>query len=311
MGVVHDLDPEVIAALSVALPRVPGVAVVRDASLSDHTALRVGGPADLLVHAPTPEAVHGVTELAGRVHCPWRVVWPLDGAVPKDGGVAGIAIVPGRAFECLRKSGRGEALVELGAATPFAALAAAGPGFEALSRWPGTPGGLLAAGHGKWLAGACAALKTLTASGVRERRVAATSVPERLARTSTLVSITLRPVPPDHPTPPPAGLVLEPDAPLLAVGATWRDIAHAFEVLDLCDSRLRGWTLSASWPGVVRQNGAGTTTDLELFARGLSDKLLRTRGMATRSSSRVYGRPPIQSRRPTKNRGAPSPRGRR
>jgi len=296
---VYDLDPEISAALSVALPRVPRVSVVRNAALSDHTALRVGGEVDLLVHVPEPTSLSAVTELAGRVSCPWRVVWPLDASVPKDGGLAGIAVVPGRGFEGLRRSERGEDFVELGAATPFAALAAAGPGFSALSRWPGTPGGLLAAGHGKWLAGACAALKTVTSSsssGVRERRVAATSIPERLARTTTLVSITLRPVPPDHPTPPPAGLILEPDTPLLAVGSTWRDIATAFEALDLCDSRLRGWTLSAAWPGVVRQSGQGTTTDLELFARGLSDKLIRARGMATRPSPRVYGRPPLNTR---------------
>lgn len=298
MGTLYDLEPEVIAALSIALPRLPGVTVVRDAPMSAHTALRVGGPVDLLVHAPTPDALRGVTELAGRVRCPWRVVWPLDGSVPKDGGVAGIVIVPGRAFEGLRSTDRGEDMVELGAATPFAALAAAGPSFGALSRWPGTPGGLLAAGHGKWLAGACAALQSVTPGGVRQRRVAATSVPERLARTSTLLSITLRPVPPDHPTPPPAGIVLEPDAPLLAVGATWREVAREFQALNLCESRLRGWTLSAAWPGVARQNGQGSTTDLELFARGLSDKLLRSKGMATRAAPRLYGRPPIQSRRP-------------
>ena len=72
------IDPTVLAALSVALPRLDGVTVHRGAPLRRLVALRTGGDADLLVHVETPEALTRASELLKRVQCPWRVVWPFS-----------------------------------------------------------------------------------------------------------------------------------------------------------------------------------------------------------------------------------------
>lgn len=289
-----DVDEEVIAALSVALPRVSGVQVVPNAPLSKLTPLRVGGPADLLVFVENAEALQQAARLMKRVACPWRVQWPFDPHLPKDGGLAGALVVLGSAFEGLT-TGKGGHVV-LGAATPFAALAAAGPGFEELARWPGTPGGLLACGHGRLLAGPCAGVTVVSISGTRRRAVPATATPSTPARSSVPLSVELRPVPPAHGPPLAPGQMLEPDGPLADLGGTVRDVERALSDADLMQSRLRGWTLSTAWPGSVVHSGDGTTRDLELLTRALAEKLHRERGMLTRQAPRVWGRPPLSNR---------------
>lgn len=289
-----DLDEQVTAALSIALPRLDGVSVVRQAPLARLSPLRVGGPADLVVAVETSEALMEAARLMKRVSCPWRVLWPFDPHLPKDGGAAGAVVVPGRAFDRLERGPRDHVI--LGASTPFAALAAAGPGFAELATWSGTPGSLLASGRGSLLAGPCAAVTTATASGVRRRTVAATDSPPDPARTTVPVSIQLRPVPPANGRPLLPGQLLEPDGALADLGGTATEVARAMATAGLSDSRLRGWTLSTAWPGVVVQSGDGTTRDFELFSRALADKLHKERGMLTRQAPRTWGRPPIATR---------------
>ena len=289
-----DLDEEVVAALSIALPRLEGVHVVRAQSLSRLTALRVGGPADLIVHVETPEALIAAARLMKRVSCPWRVAWPFDPNLARDGGAAGAVVTVGSAFEGLTAGPEGS--VVLGAATPFSALAAAGPDFAQLARWPGTPGGLLSSGLAERLAGPCAVVTSVTGVSIRRRTVATTAAPPNPARTTVPVSVQLRPIPPAAVRPMVPGQLLEPDTSLARVGGSVDEISHTMVEVGLSESRLRGWTVSKKWPGVVVQSGTGTTRDLELFARGLAEKLHRERGLLTRMAPRTWGRPPMSTR---------------
>ncbi len=291
----QELSDEVKAALYVALGRVPGATVHRDFPLARLTALRVGGPADLLVVVRDAVALAGSIELAGRVEVPWRMLWPFEPTIARDDGAIGIVFHPGEGFEALTQNDDGT--VTLGAATPFAALTAAGPGFETLARWPGTPGSLLSSGRAPLLAGACAAITACSGARVRRRTFSATDVPTNPSRTTVPVSITLRPVSPTvHPPAPPCQL-LEPEATLAEAGATAEEVAWVLHEQGLPHSRLRGWSLSQAWPGVVRQLGGGTSADLELLARGVADKLLRERGMDVRFSPSVWGRTAMPQRR--------------
>ncbi len=288
------IDETTIAALSIALPRLDGVAVLRDAPVGRMTALRTGGLADLLVHVATPAALIAATALLKRVTCPWRVLWPFDPMVARDGGIQGAAISLGAGFECLDAGPDGSVI--LGAATPFAALAAAGPSFSALASWSGTPGALLTAGQGHRLAGPCAAITAVTQRSIRRRTIPATAAPGSPARGTTPVSIQLRPVPPATPAPLLPGQLLEPDGPLLEVGGTSGEVAHKIADVGLAESRLRGWRISKAWPGLAVQSGEGTAADLELFARGLSENLHREHGMVTKVAIRTFGRSPTNTR---------------
>ena len=288
------LDETTIAALSIALPRLEGVTVQRNAPIARLVSLRTGGSADLLVHVETPEALVATTELLKRVNCPWRVLWPFDPMVVKDGGIQGAAITLGAGFECLEAGPDGSVI--LGAATPFAALATAGPEFATLASWSGTPGALLASGQGHRLAGPCAAITAVTNKSIRRRSIPATASPGSPARATTPVSIQLRPVPPATPAPLLPGQLLEPDGPLLEVGGTSGEVARKLVDAGLAESRLRGWTISQAWPGLAVQSGEGTTADLELFARGLSENLHREHGMVTKVATRSFGRPSTNTR---------------
>jgi len=288
------IDETAIAALSIAIPRLEGVTVQRNLSIVRLSALRTGGPADLLVHVETPEALIATTELLKRVKCPWRVLWPFDPMVAKDGGIQGAAITLGAGFEGLETGPDGSVI--LGAATPFAALAAAGPDFAALASWPGTPGALLASGQGHRLAGPCAAITAVTNKSIRRRTIPATAPPGSPARSTTPVSVQLRPVPPATTAPLLPGQLLEPDGPLLAVGGTSGEVARKLADAGLADSRLRGWTISTAWPGLAVQSGEGTASDLELFARALSEDPHREHGMVTKVATRTFGRASTNTR---------------
>jgi UDP-N-acetylenolpyruvoylglucosamine reductase len=288
------VDDTTIAALSIALPRLDGVTVQRDAPIDRMVALRTGGLADLLVHTETPAALIAATELLKRVKCPWRVLWPFDPMVAKDGGIQGAALTLGAGFECLEAGPAGA--VTIGAATPFAALAAAGPDFATLATWSGTPGALLASGQGHRLAGPCAAITAVTNKSMRRRTIPATASPGSPSRATTPVSIQLRPVPPATSAPLLPGQLLAPDGPLLEVGGTSGEVARTLADAGLAESRLRGWTISHAWPGLAVQSGDGTAADLELFARALAEKLHRENGMVTKVATRTFGRPPTNTR---------------
>lgn len=285
------LPAETIAALSIALPRVAGVHVLRDAPLARMSSLGVGGPVDLLAVVDNIEALAGAAALCNKVSCPWRVMWPFDSSVPRDGGAHGVVFHLGTGFVGMTTTDDG---VTLGAATPFAALAAAGEDYAALASWPGTPGGLLAAGRGPMLAGPCASIVAWSGKSTRRRTFSPTSSPPRIARTTVPVSITFRPVPPAVPAPEPPGRLLAPDAPLAELGATPASIAAVLYDSAAAQVRLRGWRLSERWPGVAVRGDGATTADLLLLARGLADSLARDPGLSTHSLTQAWGRHPTE-----------------
>lgn len=283
------IDETVLAALSVALPRVDGVTVQRKVPVHRILTLRTGGPADLLVHVETPDALMGATALLKRVQCPWRVCWPFTSMVARDGGVRGAVITLGAGFDMLQSGPDGSVI--LGATTPFAALAGAGSSFSELATWAGTPGALFASSEAHRLAGPCAGITAVSGASIRRRSIGIAAAVPNPARTTTLVSVQLRPVPPAAPPPLLPGQVLEPDTPLLNVGVTAQDVAKKLLENDTSESRLRGWTLSRAWPGLAVQSGEGTAADLELLTRALAEKLQRENGMAAKSAIRLFGRP--------------------
>lgn len=65
----------------------------RDKPLADHTAMRVGGPADVLVVCPRVDDVLHAVKVARRHQVPWRVLGDGCNVLAADAGVAGLVIV--------------------------------------------------------------------------------------------------------------------------------------------------------------------------------------------------------------------------
>jgi UDP-N-acetylmuramate dehydrogenase len=123
------------------------------AALAEHTTLRVGGPAAVLVTAEAPADLAAVAATCAAHDLPWLVIGRGSNLLVADAGWPGVAVVLGRGFRGVRIDGE---CVEAGAAEPMPALATAAAkaglgGLEFGIAIPGTLGGAVrmnAGAHG-------------------------------------------------------------------------------------------------------------------------------------------------------------------
>lgn len=80
------------AAPSVTIPGSPHLKVVRDASMSLYTTMRVGGPADHFIRAPTAEDVAAVARWARDQDLPVTLIGGGSNLLVGDGGIRGVVI---------------------------------------------------------------------------------------------------------------------------------------------------------------------------------------------------------------------------
>jgi UDP-N-acetylmuramate dehydrogenase len=124
--------------------------VLRDAPLAQRTAIRVGGPADLLVRPADPEALSELLAAVRRLGLPLTVLGGGANALVADAGVRGVVLRLPQDFP--GESTHGELLV-LSAGAPSARLPARAHaqglvGMEFLAGIPGTLGGATAMNAG-------------------------------------------------------------------------------------------------------------------------------------------------------------------
>ena len=75
------------------IPDAPHLKVQRDAPMSLSATWRIGGPADLLVRAPTPADVVAAARWAGREGLPVTVIGGGSNLLVGDGGIRGLVVV--------------------------------------------------------------------------------------------------------------------------------------------------------------------------------------------------------------------------
>jgi len=86
------------------IPDRPGLRVLQDSPMSLHTTWRIGGPADLLVRAPTPDDLIAATAWGRDQHLPVTVIGGGSNLLVDDGGIRGLVILartPGERAERL------------------------------------------------------------------------------------------------------------------------------------------------------------------------------------------------------------------
>ncbi len=87
-----------------AIPDHPGLKVLRDSPMSLHTTWRIGGPADLLVRAPTRVDLLAAAAWGRDLHLPVTVIGGGSNLLVGDGGIRGLVILartPGERAERL------------------------------------------------------------------------------------------------------------------------------------------------------------------------------------------------------------------
>ncbi|NIV75166.1 MAG: UDP-N-acetylmuramate dehydrogenase [Gammaproteobacteria bacterium] len=135
-----------IGALAAAL----GERALRDEPLAPYTAMRVGGPADLLIVCESVDEIVGAVEAARRHRVSWRLLGGGCNVLVADGGVRGLVIV-NRAGRVEFDPAKGVARAQAGALLAALAREAVGHGLAGLE-WavalPGTVGGAVVGNAG-------------------------------------------------------------------------------------------------------------------------------------------------------------------
>jgi UDP-N-acetylmuramate dehydrogenase len=124
--------------------------LLRDAPLAPRTAVRVGGPADLLVRPADPDALGELLRAVRELDVPLSILGGGANLLVADAGVRGVVLKLPQDFP--GESGAGETLV-LSAGAPIARLASRAHalglvGMEFLGGIPGTLGGAVAMNAG-------------------------------------------------------------------------------------------------------------------------------------------------------------------
>lgn len=278
-------DRPMQAELFEELSQTPGVLVRAEEPLSRHVPLRVGGPVELWVTVEDPAALPAVLSAARRSKQSWRLCWPMTDLLVRDGGLRGLMIRLGRGFEGVRHE---DGLCWIGSAALWSGLAGRplSEALTALSRWPGSVGGLLHSEDRARLTGLVAALRWQVGRRVETVEVAPGEAPPELPKTAVLLELALRPeltVPkgrrkPRIVAPLPAGsLFAAPDG----------EAADVLRRAGLGGSRLRSWRLTRE--GLIVQLGGGSCKDVLLFAQGLQERVERERGVTLTTRLPIVG----------------------
>ncbi len=154
-----------------ALAAALGPGVLRDEPMAHHTAMRVGGPADLLIVCESASEVVGAVKSARAAGVDWRVLGGGCNVLAADSGVRGLVIVNRAArieFGLATERGDEAARAEAGAQFTVLARETVGRGLAGLE-WgaglPGTVGGAVVGNAGAFDGNVAGVLDSATVLG--------------------------------------------------------------------------------------------------------------------------------------------------
>jgi len=276
--------------LYAALADAAGVTVRMEEPLACHVPLRVGGPVELWVGVLDEDALVLCTKAARATSSVWRVHWPFQDWLVRDGGLKGAVLRLGRGFESIAL---GEETVTVGSAALWAALpeVLTGALWDDLRRWPGCPGGWADVGWDAQLDQLCTSVRVLQSGRVQELEIQPGEGMPTLNKHAVLLSITLRRTPPQ-------GVALQPPP---APGAIFQlvddtTVAAELDKAGLAGTRLRSWRVSRTAPGTVVHLGGGTTKDLMMLVQGVRHRVEKTRGVKLQTRFPLLGNEPGKRR---------------
>ena len=87
------------AELKEALIGADGITVRAEEPLAHHLPLRIGGPVELWINVHDEDALVRATKAARANNSVWRVHWPFQDWLVRDGGLKGAVLRLGRGFE--------------------------------------------------------------------------------------------------------------------------------------------------------------------------------------------------------------------
>ena len=236
------------------------------------------------------DALVRATKAARANNSVWRVHWPFQDWLVRDGGLKGAVLRLGRGFEHITLS---QESLTIGAAALWSALPSElqGEFWDDIRGWPGCPGGWAASGWDSELDRMCTQVRVLQSGRLTDIEVEPGEGMPTLNKQAVVISITLR-------RQAPKGVdLLPPPAP----GAIFHvvensTVAAELNKAGLTGTRLRNWRVSRSAPGTVVHLGGGTTKDLMMLVQGLRHRVEKTRGIKLETRFPLMGNEPGKRR---------------
>jgi UDP-N-acetylenolpyruvoylglucosamine reductase len=259
------------------LSGIEGALVRAEEPLHRHTPLRVGGPAQYWATVSDRNALAELLKAARRERLRWRIHWPFEDWLVRDGGCNGLVIRLGGRFEGVERTEEG---LLLGSAALWSYTSGIGGWGKELAHWPGSVGGLLQAGEASCLQGYPIRIRWMKGRELQSLEVTRKERLPELPKQAILCDILIR-----------SNRKRARGEPARS-GALFRfprraKPAELLRTSGLAGTRLREWQLTPLSPGMVVHLGKGNCRDVILLAKGLQQRVKRQLGI------RLEIRPPI------------------
>ena len=260
------------------LALIEGVHIHTNHQLYMHTPLRVGGPVEAWVRCNSVSALRAAMPIV-RKHS-WRVHWPFEDWLVRDGGLGGIVIRLEGELEHIKTIEHG---VELGTAALWANLMGVENAPKELQHWSGSVGSaLLSKDAAKLFAGFEIEVEWLRGRHKHRRffdHQTPLEIPENVIPLFVRIFNIRRP---RKLMPSRTGHVFSLDKNY-PVGQTLTD-------LNLHAVRLRSWKVSECNPNIIVHLGKGQLEDLQLLQKALNQRLQPARNTKLAVRVPVLGR---------------------
>ena len=260
------------------LAEIEGISLHTDQQLHQHTPLRVGGPVEAWVRCNSVSALREAMSTIRKQS--WRLHWPFEDWLVKDGGLGGIVLRLEGEFEQIRPIEHG---IELGTAALWSNLKGLENIPEELQYWSGSVGSaILSSDAAKLFAGFEIEVEWLRGRHKHRRffdHQTPLEVPDNALPLFVRIFNVRRP---RKMQPTRTGHVFSLDKN--------QALATTLVELNLQAVRLRSWKVSEQNPNVIVHLGKGDIEDLQLLQKALNQRLQPARNTKLSLRLPVIGR---------------------
>ena len=259
------------------LNEVDGIIAKSHHPVHPHLPMRVGGPADCWVRCSTLTALRESLPLIRRKT--WRIHWPFQDWLVRDGGVQGCVLRLEGEFETVWRT---REYIELGSAALWSSTTGLGLSSRELQSWAGSVGSLLCGDEIKhlrgfnfeidWLRGQT--IETVNISSKQSIELPKTAIPIKIRIFGQRKSRKGKPHGSGY-------------AFLLDKSKEPRSI---LEELQLHSVRLRDWKISQNDPNRIVHTGHGNFEDVVLLQKALNQRIKQIRNTSLQFRIPVIGR---------------------
>jgi len=259
------------------LQKIDGITVETKHAMHQHLPMRVGGNADYWIRCSSRVALLNAMPLIRRKT--WRVHWPFQDWLIKDGGIHGCVLRLEGEFE---KVSQGVDHIELGTSALWSQTTGMKLSANELQYWPGSVGNVLSKDNFKLLGGFSLELEwlrgrkfeTVTIEPNQSIDIPKTAIPTKIKLIGRRRRRKSRPLG--------SGFIFVLDKNKMP--------GSILEDLQLNSVRLRNWKVSKDNPNQIVHHGHGNFEDVALLQKALNQRIKQIRNSSLQFRIPTIGR---------------------